>query len=157
MSTKKYWSIKEIADSLGVSKQKVYRCIKVNHINEAVIEAVKGNNVLKYDNQAVERIRELLGSGTNNSKGASNEAPNEAPYDAVFEALLKQLETKDKQIAELNERLAETNRILDQSQRLHALDKQKILELESRQEDATQEVAPTDGEPRGFFSRLFRK
>jgi IS30 family transposase len=148
-----YWSIKEIADSLGVSKQRVYRCIKTNHINEAVNEVVKGNNVLKYDKQAVERIKQLLGVGTANDKNASNKASN----DTVIEALLKQLEIKDKQIEALNERLTEVNRILEQQQKLNALDKQQILQIESRQEDAAEEIIHADGERKGFFSKLFRR
>jgi predicted DNA-binding protein YlxM (UPF0122 family) len=103
-----YLSIKEIADSLEVSKQRVYRCIKTNHINETLIETVKGNNVLKYDKQAVERIKQLLCGSTANDNNASNKASN----DTVIEALLKQLEIKDKQIEALNERLAEVDRIL---------------------------------------------
>jgi predicted DNA-binding protein YlxM (UPF0122 family) len=146
-----YFSIKEIADSLGVSKQKVYRCIKSNQINEAIIETVKGNNVLKYDKQAVERIKQLLGGSTANDNNASN-ASNEAHNDTSIEALLKQLEIKDKQIEALNERLAEANKILEQQQKLNALDKQKILLLESKQE-----VIHADREPKGFFSRLFRR
>jgi IS30 family transposase len=153
-----YLSIKEIADSLGVNKQKVYRCIKANHINEAVIEAVKGNNVLKYDKQAVERIKQLLNCCTDNSESVSNEAPYEARNDTVIEALLKQLDIKDKQIAELNERLAEVNRILEQQQKLNALDKQQILQIESRQEDVAQEVVHADERlKKGFWRNFFRR
>ena len=46
-----YMSQKQIAEKLGVSKQKVYRCIKLNHIKEALHETVKGNTVLMYDMQ----------------------------------------------------------------------------------------------------------
>ncbi len=45
------YSIKEMADILGVSKQRVYRCIKVNHIKEIHTDVVKGNSVLKYDSK----------------------------------------------------------------------------------------------------------
>ena len=46
-----YLSTKQIADKLNLPKQKVYRCIKLNHIKEAHTETVKGNTVLMYDKQ----------------------------------------------------------------------------------------------------------
>ena len=61
MSDTEYLSMKQIADQLNVSKQRVYRCIKSNCISEAHHEVVKGNTVLMYDNAAVERIKQLLG------------------------------------------------------------------------------------------------
>lgn len=43
MSDTEYLSMKQIADQLNVSKQRVYRCIKSNCISEAHHEVVKGN------------------------------------------------------------------------------------------------------------------
>ena len=54
------YSIKEMADILGVSKQRVYRCIKANHIKEIHTDVVKGNSVLKYDKQVLGQIRGVL-------------------------------------------------------------------------------------------------
>ena len=47
----------------------------------------------------------------------AGEAHHETVHDTVYEALLKQLEIKDQQIKELNERLAEAHKSLDQEQR----------------------------------------
>lgn len=41
MSDTEYLSMKQIADQLNVSKQRVYRCIKSNCISEAHHEVVK--------------------------------------------------------------------------------------------------------------------
>ena len=67
--------------------------------------------------------------------------------------MVEQLKIKDKQIEELNERLAEVNRNLDQAQKLHVMDKQRLLELESKQEE---ESLQDQEERKGFWSRLFR-
>lgn len=45
-------TIREIANELGVDKQKVYRFIKQNHINEAHHEALQRSGVKYYDEAA---------------------------------------------------------------------------------------------------------
>lgn len=117
MSDTEYLSMKQIADQLNVSKQRVYRCIKSNCISEAHHETV---------------------------------------HDTVYEALLKQLEIKDQQIKELNERLAEAHKSLDQEQQLHLLSKQRIKELEEKPtepESPDQEELAKDG----FLKKLLKK
>ena len=135
MNDAEFLSMKQIADQLNVSKQRVYRCIKSNCINEAHSETVKGNTVLMYDMAAVERIKQLLGVTNDETVEVHREVHQEAVHDTVYEALLKQLEIKDQQIKELNERLAEAHKSLDQEQQLHLLSKQRILELESKSEE----------------------
>ena len=131
-----YLSTKQIAEKLGTSKQRVYRCIKKHCIKEAHSETVNGNTVLMYDNASFTRISELLGNSRSTSS-ETHEAHQEVHRDTVnevlYEALLKQLEVKDQQIEKLQ-------KALDQAQQLNALDKQKILELEDRMAAAVQEV-----------------
>lgn len=151
MSDTEYLSMKQIADQLNVSKQRVYRCIKSNCISEAHHEVVKGNTVLMYDIAAVERIKQLLGVTNDETVEVhrevhqeAGEAHHETVHDTVYEALLKQLEIKDQQIKELNERLAEAHKSLDQEQQLHLLSKQRIKELE---EKPTEPESPDQEEP----------
>ena len=59
----------------------------------------------------------------------------------------KEIDQKNEQIKELMERLKEITKTLDQQQQLAAIDKQKILELESS----------TENKNKGFFNRLFNK
>ena len=159
MSDTEYLSMKQIADQLNVSKQRVYRCIKSNCISEAHHEVIKGNTVLMYDIAAVERIKQLLGVTNNETVEVHREVHQEAVYDTVYEALLKQLEIKDQQIKELNERLAEAHKSLDQEQQLHLLSKQRILELESKSEEpgtthnADQNIKSEDG----FWKKIWKK
>lgn len=156
MSDTEYLSMKQIADQLNVSKQRVYRCIKSNCISEAHHEVVKGNTVLMYDNAAVERIKQFLGVTNNETVEVHREAHQETVHDTVYEALLKQLEIKDQQIKELNERLAEAHKSLDQEQQLHLLSKQRIKELEEKPtepESPDQEELAKDG----FLKKLLKK
>lgn len=119
-----YLSTKQIAEKLGTTKQRVYRCIKKNHIKEVHSEVVNGNTVFVYDNKAITRISELL----NNGSSTSQEAHQDVHKEAVYEALLKQLEAKDRQIESLT-------KALDQAQQLQAMDKQKILALEEKMQE----------------------
>lgn len=156
MSDTEYLSMKQIADQLNVSKQRVYRCIKSNCISEAHHEVVKGNTVLMYDIAAVERIKQLLGMTNNETVEVHREVHQETVHDTVYEALLKQLEIKDQQIKELNERLAEAHKSLDQEQQLHLLSKQRIKELEEKPtepESSDQEELAKDG----FLKKLLKK
>ena len=95
-------TIKQIADELGIDKQKVYRFVKKNHINEVHHEALQSTS-----NDAV--IDVLL---------------------MQSEALQKELEIKNRQIEELTKMLADNQKLLDQAQQLHALSEKKILLLE---------------------------
>ncbi len=147
------YSIKDMADILGVSKQKVYRCIRANHIKETHTDTVKGNSVLKYDKQVLEQIKELLEDSAAISDEAHQKHSSDIVNDILYETLVEQLKIKDKQVKELNERLAEANRNLDQAQKLHAIDKQKLLELESKQ---AEESLQDQEERKGFWARLFR-
>ena len=176
-----YLSTKQIADKLNLPKQKVYRCIKLNHIKEAHTETVKGNTVLMYDKQAIEQIESILQGGAS----TSSEAHQKAVHDTVNEAVLKQLEilneqlkTKDKQIENLQKQkdemekqhhdekmelistLNESQENLKLAQMLQANAEKKVLQLEeSKQEpvEPMQEVVKPDEPPKGFWAKIFKK
>ena len=135
--SKEYLSQKEIATELKVTKQQVYRCIKKHNFKEAHTEVVNGNTVLMYDKATFEKIKHIFKSNTDTTSRSSGdvhqEAHQETPNEALYEALVKQLEAKDKQIEKLQQ-------ALDQAQKLHAMDKQRILELE----DKTKAEEPTE-------------
>lgn len=147
-------TIKQIADEIGVDKQKVYRYIKKNHISEVHQESHQENGVKWYDEVAETLIKQGF---SNNS--TSNEAHhevhqnhiNEAVNEALIEMLKKELEIKNKQIQELNARLAESNAALVAAQQtaataqaLHAGTMQQQLTTES----STPKIKKT------FWSRL---
>ena len=140
-----YLSQKQIAEKLGYSKQKIYRCIKANHIKEVATEVVKGNKVLMYDNQAVMQIESILKNGDSVSGEVHHEVlqkTHEAHHDAVNDALLKQLDIlneqlkiKDKQIEDLSTALANVTEGLKAAQVLQANAEKKVLELEEKKKE----------------------
>ena len=152
--TSEYLSTKQIADKLNLPKQKVYRCIKLNHIKEAHTETVKGNTVLMYDKQAIEQIESILQGGAT----TSNEAHQKAVNDTVNEAVLKQLEILNEQLKTKDKQIENLQKLLDQEQHLNAMNHEKILLLESKLEEPN-EVDPkeSDEPPKGFWSKLFKK
>lgn len=147
-------TIKQIADEIGLDKQKVYRFIKKNHINEAH----QKNGVMYYDEAVESLIKSHFSKIT-----TSNEAHQTTSNDAVIDVLMKQseilkneLEIKNKQIDELNKRLEENQRLLDQQQQLQAIAENKIKMLEQKETPPE----PVNGSSsieskKGFFARLF--
>ena len=149
-----YLSQKQIADKLGVPKQKVYRCIKLNHIKEAHTETVKGNTVLMYDKQAIEQIESILQGGAT----TSNEAHQKAVNDTVNEAVLKQLEILNEQLKTKDKQIENLQKLLDQEQHLNAMNHEKILLLESKLEEPNEtDPKEPDEPPKGFWAKIFKK
>ena len=132
---------KQIADELGVSKQKVYRYIKRHNIEPARQE----NGVMYFDDASEFLISQGFEVLRSASPSTSREAHQSVSSDALLELLRNELQAKDKQIEELSARLAEATSALTQTatalqtaQALHAGTLQQQLE------------APKKG---GIFSR----
>lgn len=165
-------TIKQIADELGVDKQKVYRYIKKNHINEAHHEALQKNGVKQYDEAAETLIKQGLLRETASGESLHeahrevlqnhiNDAVFDTVSDAVIEMLRKELEVKNKQIEDLNARLAEISSALVMAQQtaqaaqaLHAGTIQQQL-IEETADPAPEQ--PKEVEKRSWLSRLFGK
>ena len=150
-------SQKQIADKFGVPKQKIYRCIKLNHIKEAHSEVVKGNTVLMYDKQAIEHIESILKGGATTSSEAHSEVHHEAVNEALNEAVLKQLDILNEQLKTKDKQIENLQKLLDQEQQLNAMNQQKILALETKLEEPTEPVEPDEEPPKGFWSKIFKK
>ena len=136
-------TIKQMADALGVDKQRVYRYIKKNCISEAH----QKNGVMYYDEVVENRIKQAFSQNEPYQESASS--------DTVFDVLLKQsemlrkeLEIKNKQISDLNDRLAECQKLLDQYQKLSAMEKVvKKIEMENSPEKEEEALTPSSAEP----------
>lgn len=153
-----YLSTKQIADKLNLPKQKVYRCIKLNHIKEAHTETVKGNTVLMYDKQAIEQIESILQGGASTSSEAHSEVHHEAVNEALNEAVLKQLEILNEQLKEKDKLIENLTKLLDQAQMLNAMDKKKIEALENKLEEPNEtDLKESDEIPKGFWAKIFKK
>ena len=119
-------TIREIAEELNISKQKVYRFIKDNHIKEVHHEAHQKNDVKYYDDAAQTLIKSHFLNQEAHQE-THHEAHQDHISDALINTLLKQLEEKDKQIESLSQALLN-------AQQLQAVAEQKIMLLETTQE-----------------------
>ena len=147
---KEYLSIKEFAAAADVSQQSIYK--RLNKADDELIKFVKVIDKKKFIAAAALDIVYKLKEPLPQEKPQENNNYTETLLKLLQEQLdgqRKDIESKDKHIEELTKRLAEANQIIDQQQKLHLLDKQKILELEA----ATQEQQ----EQKSFFSFFKRK
>jgi len=118
-------TIKQIADELKIDKQKIYRFIKKDHINESH----QKNGVMHYDEKAQSLISSHFIRGKTDVS-TSEKSLASASYDILLkqsELLQKELEFKNEQIAGLqrqNEQLTaaleHTTSSLKSAQALHA-------------------------------------
>lgn len=104
-------TMKEMADQLLVDKQRVYRFIKRNQIQEARQE----NGVLYY-NEAAQRLIETGLKSVNHLSEALPKQTHETSLGVIIELLRQELEVKNEQIRNLNARLAESNAALVSAQ-----------------------------------------
>ncbi len=126
-------TITQIADELGLNKQKIYRYIKSNHINESH----QKSGMMYYDDVAESIIKKAFFKNSVSDEAHQNHI-NEAVNDVVIDVLLKQSETlqkeleiKNKQIEDLNNRLLEITSALVTAQALHAGTIQQQIENKS--------------------------
>lgn len=136
-------TMKQLADELGVDKQRVYRYIKKNCINEAHQD--KG---VKYYDEAAQAIIKQGFLNTEPLQESTSKSTSDTLNETVIEVLKKQteilqkeLEIKNQQISELNARLAESQRLLDQQQQLTAIAEKKVMEIEKKPDS---EMSPED-------------
>lgn len=136
-------TIKQMADALGVDKQRVYRYIKKNCISEAH----QKNGVMYYDEAVEKRIKQAFCENEPHQESASSDTVVDVLL-MQSEMLQKELEIKNKQISDLNDRLGECQKLLDQYQKLSAMEKvvQKI-EMENSPEKEEESLTPSSAEP----------
>lgn len=142
-------TIKQIADELGVSKQKVYRFIVKNHITAS--SEVKQSKL--YDEAAEMQIKQGILEDEPHQKShheVHQNHINDTVSEAVIELLRKELEQKneqlqekdrqirekDKQIAELQTQLSMNQKLIDQEQQLRMITERKFQLVEQQQKDS---------------------
>lgn len=154
MSNKKNgYSIKKIADLIGVSKMKVYRAITRNHYKEQY----KVGQTLYFD----ETVKNLLEKEL--KEVSVTEDHNTEKKDYLVDELKDRVQSQQEQIVKLT-------RLLDQSQQLQLMADNKIKQLENQmtdeqdRKDSVEEPVQTSNvdntvakAERGFWSRLFKR
>lgn len=121
-------TLKQIADEIGVSKQRVYR-----YVSQAQIRPTKQDGKTMYFSDAAQESIK----GEFSARKRRKKTPLNAQNDITLDALMRQLEAKDKQIADLT-------RLLDQEQKLTAAYTQQIQQL---LEDKNSAVDSDPGDP----------
>ena len=168
-------TIRQIANEIGVSKQAVYKrykgklhtvCAPYAHTEQGVLYlSEQAETLIKQDFLKDNRSNGAhTDTHTEHSIGAALEQSQEAGVVAVLQTTIDtlqgQLEVKDRQIEELNERLAEVSAALLTAQQtaaaaqaLHAgTIQQQLLTGETGADQQGQEPE----QKRGWFSKLFR-
>lgn len=151
-NNKNGYSIKKIADLIGVSKMKVYRTITRNHYKEQY----KVGQTLYFD----ETVKNLLEKEL--KEVSVTEDHNTEQKDYLVDELKDRVQSQQEQIVKLT-------RLLDQSQQLQLMAENKIKQLENKmtgeqdKKDSAEEPVQTSNvdntaakAERGFWSRLFR-
>ena len=177
---KQYLTVKEFADLAGVSVQSVYKKLgKASNPIQRYFTVVEG--VKCIDRRALD----ILYANNNTPAEEVEEEPQEIreepkPKDSTsrlldilemqLEEQRRQLQEKDNQLAEqskqinsLLNRLEEYSKIIDQQQKLTAMQTQALLTAETKTEEVEETVEPEEKiveEPpqkKGFWQRLFRE
>ena len=122
-------TIRQLSDEIGVDKQKVYRYIKKNHINEAH----QKNGMMYYDEAVQKQIKQAL-SKYEAHQDNINEAHQNYINEAVLNTLLKQSEMLKNELEFKNQQIAEMQKLLDQEQQLRMAEHKRVLYLEQKEE-----------------------
>jgi predicted DNA-binding protein YlxM (UPF0122 family) len=143
------YSIKEIADTVGVSKTAVRKKIEKLGLQT---ELLKNGNKITVDENVAKQIITAFDRPTENETQTEFANQNDNEFSKVIEILQaelesknKQLASKDRQIEDLTRALENTTASLQAEQALHAGTMQKQLSSGEKQEQAEdQEKTKTD-------------
>lgn len=130
-------TIKQIADELGVSKQKVYRYIVKNHITAS--SEVKQSKL--YDDVAEKLIKQGFFKDEPHQRprheahqNRINDVVCDTVSDAVFKLLRNELEQKNEQLREKDQQIEQLHKLIDQEQQLRMVTEQKLQLIEQQQD-----------------------
>jgi uncharacterized coiled-coil protein SlyX len=133
-------TVKELAEAANISVQSIYKRLKnENDVIHDYVVVQGGKQLIKVS--VLENVYNIKDNQQQDSGGNTD-------FAEIISVLKSQLDIKDKQIKELNDIIKENNKLIDQQQQLHLLDKKKILALE--------EASAASTEKRSIFN-IFRK
>ena len=128
-------TIKQIADELGVSKTAVRKKIENLGLQSGLQK--NGNQFAITEEQ--ENLIKSAFFGKEDVETETKSQTETETVSALVSMLQRELEIKNEQIRELNARLAESQKLLDQQQHLNAVsvsqNQNKVLELEAKTEE----------------------
>jgi hypothetical protein len=129
MKKEQYISIAEYAERTGTSRQAVYK--KLSTSLQKYVKVIDKKKMLNI--QALEGFNCQEECQQVDKSCQGNCQPVDIQTQQLINMLQAELDIKNHQIKELNERLAETNKILDQEQQLNAINAKKLVMLEDVQ------------------------
>lgn len=152
-------SVKALAYELGISRTTLYKRAKDNNIE------LSGT----YTQQQIDKLMgvhlKMDSEHKNEQETGRSGQVNEQSMDSAVKAFSEQLTVKDEQIAELNRRLEQAHKLVDQAQQLQLktqlqleAEQQKVLALETelKQDDIIEETDQPEGkEKKSFWGRIF--
>lgn len=137
-----YISIAEFAERVGVSKQAVYQ--RLNKSLKAYVKDISGKKSINiraledlYGKDSCSRLEQDI---QGEFKGVEQDIDQEKEVQLInklIDTLQEELKSKDEQIKEKDLQIKELHNLLDQQQQLTALDRKKIVELEDRLANAS--------------------
>ena len=125
---KEYLTIKEFAKAVGITQQAVYKQLNKRlkpYLKEVDNKKMLEKSVLELfkDNQKSQQVEQHL----NQDEQQLN--------NKLIEMLQKELDEKGQQLKEKDKQIERLQQSLDQAQKLHVMDKQRIMELECKAEE----------------------
>lgn len=142
-------TIKQIADEIGIDKQKIYRYIKKKHINEVHREAG-----VMYIDDVLENLILIEFKEKDAHHDVHQNHVNEADNNVLIEMLKKELDSKNEQILNMQ-------KLLDQEQQLRMMVEQKNILLEEKENDTIEYSSDIEQfkteEKQNFWQRVFGK
>lgn len=133
-------TIKQVADEIGISKQKLYRYIKANHINE-----VHHDEGIIYIDETLETLLKQHFSADevhrDTSQSVSSDTVLIQSLESQIEFLKEQLREKDKQISENQESLKREQVLrLQANQRIEFLEQKEQNQEQKEEKEEEKEV-----------------
>lgn len=115
---------------------------------------------IEEKNDLIEFLKDQLRAKDKQMESMLNECDTTSD-EALNEAVLKQLDILNEQLKAKDKQIENLTKLLDQEQQLNAMNQQKILALESKLEEPTDQEPIEPDEPpteqKGFWARIFKK
>lgn len=146
-----YISIADFAERAGVSKQAVYQ--RLNKSLKTYVKDVDGKKSINiraledlYGIDACSRLEQDIQGEFKGVEQGIDQVKEDQLINKLVETLQEELKSKDEQIREKDLQIKELHNLLDQQQQLTALDRKKIVELEDRLANASDQSADQEEE-----------
>jgi hypothetical protein len=161
------YSVAEVSESIGVSKQSIYNKMKLKELEEHI---TKKQGITYIDEVGLNLIRSSLNTSTDDLKGSKNKRQDSTLNEEattreddstfnndIFNLLKEQIKEKDLQIRELH-KLIENNQVLlkDKPQEIKLLE-EHFQDIDSKMMEIKQDMQERKEPQKGLFKRIFRK